>query len=184
MIKPEEIVIIRQIQQRNQKVFEAIFYDYYPSLMRFAESMIFDLQVCEDIVQDLFLHIWENSQSITITTSLKSYLFQSVKNKCFNHLRNIKIHDKHNLIYLESHLNLEDIDDIEDSSIEILSEAIEAMPNQMALVLKMKYMDNKKYQEIAESINISENTVKTHLKRAREKLKRVLLENSTLKFFL
>ncbi len=184
-MKIEEKLLFLEIQNGNRKVFEAVFREYYPMLVRFAEGMVFDRQVCEDVVQSLFMHLWEQAGQININTSLKSYLFQSTKNRCLNHLRDLKIHDRHNLLFIESHLNVQDASLWEDPVIiRKISEAIDLLPPQMGNVFRMKYLEQKKYHEIAGTYKISENTVKTQLKRAREKLRRLLRATTSLDFLL
>ena len=88
-------------------------------------------------------------------------------------------------MYLEAAIN--DDDSSEWSDLEIskkIQEAIDSLPAQMASLFKQKYFEGKKYRELAELHNISENTVKTQLQRAKEKLRAVLLDSTSLKFFL
>ena len=75
----EDKILLNEIGKRNKKVFEALFYEYYPHLTRYAEGFIFEKQACEDIVQSLFVYFWENCEKIDIETSLKAYFYQSVK---------------------------------------------------------------------------------------------------------
>ena len=181
----EDKILLNEIGKRNKKVFEALFYEYYPHLTRYAEGFIFEKQACEDIVQSLFVYFWENCEKIDIETSLKAYFYQSVKNRCLNHLRDLQIHDRHKILYLEAAIN--DDDSSEWSDLEIskkIQEAIDSLPAQMASLFKQKYFEGKKYRELAELHNISENTVKTQLQRAKEKLRAVLLDSTSLKFFL
>ncbi len=96
----EDKIVFSEIKNRNLKVYEALFKDYYPQLVRFAEGYIFDRQACEDIVQTLFVYFWENAETVELEVSVKAYFFQSVKNRCLNHLRDLHIHDRHNLLYM------------------------------------------------------------------------------------
>lgn len=181
----EDKIIFNEIRNRNLKVYEALFVDYYPQLVRFAEGYLFDRQACEDIVQNLFIHFWENAGTIELELSLKSYFFQSVKNRCLNHLRDLNIRDKHNLIYMGAILNQEDADKFEDPEIiQQISEAISRLPKEMAEVFKLKYLEGKKLREIAQLNQISENTVKTQLQRAREKLRKMLFDRTSVWFYL
>ncbi len=183
-MKVEDKILLGEIRSRNRKVFEAMFYEYYPHLIRYAEGFVFDRQACEDIVQNLFIFFWENTQYIEITHSLKSYFYQSVKNRCLNYLRDIHVHDKHKILYVEALLNEDDSPGWVD--LEILNkiqEAIAKLPTQMGELFKQKYMYGRKLSEIAEINNISENTVKTQLQRAKEKMRKMLLESTSLKFF-
>jgi len=184
-MKVEDKILLGEIKSRNRKVFEALFYEYYPHLIRYAEGFVFDKQACEDIVQNLFIYFWESSHNIEITHSLKSYFYQSVKNRCLNYIRDVHVQDKHKILYLEALLNEDDSPGWVD--LEILNkiqEAIAQLPSQMGELFKQKYLYGRKLQEIAEINNISENTVKTQLQRAKEKMRKILLNSTSLKFFL
>jgi len=181
----EDKILFLEIKNRNLKVYEALFSNYYPHLVRFAEGYIFDTQACEDIVQNLFIHFWENAKTINIELSIKAYFFQSVKNRCINYMRDLQIHDRHNLLYIEGLLNQETYTELEDPEIIIqINAAIGKLPEQMAEIFKLKYLECKKIREIAELNQISENTVKTQLLRAKDKLRKILVESSNLKFFI
>ena len=184
-MKVEDKIVLDEIRNRNRKVFEALFYEYYPHLTRYAEGFLFDKQTCEDIVQNLFIYFWENTHRIVIQLSLKSYFYQSVKNRCLNHLRDIQVHDKHKILYLEALLNEDDSPGwIDPEIIKKVQDAIAQLPPQMGELFKQKYLFGRKYHEIAENNQISENTVKTQLKRAREKMRKMLLESSSIRFIL
>ena len=181
----EDKIVFSEIKNRNRKVYETLFRDYYPQLVRFAEQYIFDKQVCEDIVQNLFVHFWENAEKIELDVSVKAYFFQSVKNRCLNHLRDLHIHDRHNLLYMGALLNQEEVDELEDPEIiDEIGKAISKLPKEMAEVFKLKYMEGKKLREIAQMNQISENTVKTQLQRAKEKLRKMLFYRMPLLFIL
>lgn len=183
-MKVEDKILIGEIKNRNRKVFDALFYDYYPHLTRYAESLLFDKQTCEDIVQNLFILLWEKSDQIEIQLSLKSYFYQSVKNRCINHLRDINIHDKHKILYMEALFNEDDSPGwVDPEIIKKVQEAIDLLPPQMGELFKQKYLLGRKLQEIAKINQISENTVKTQLKRAKEKMRKILMETSSLQFF-
>ena len=99
-------------------------------------------------------------------------------------MRELQIKDKHRILYLEARLNDDDPEWIDVKSIQLIKESIDNLPPQMAEVFKLKYLHGKKYKEIAELNNISENTVKTQLKRAKRKLRAQLLKTSHLNYFL
>jgi RNA polymerase sigma-70 factor (ECF subfamily) len=184
-VKIEDRILFNEIKKRNAEVFESLFCEYYLSLVKYAESFVFDRQVCEDIVQNLFIYFWERSDWITIEQSVKAYFYQSVKNRCLNHLRDMHIRDKHKLLYLESMISNYDSVDWGDLDLVVhIEKAIEKLPPRMASLFRLKYLENKKYHEIAIQENVSENTVKTQIQRAKEKLRRLLFESTSLKFFL
>ncbi len=184
-MKIEDKILFNEIKNRNRDVFESLFYEYYPQLVKYAEGFVFNKQVCEDIVQNLFIYFWEKIDCVTVKQSIKAYFYQSVKNRCLNYLRDLHIQDKHKLLYLESVLNNDDSAAWADPQIiSQIEKAIEKLPSRMASLFRLKYLENKKYREIATQKNISENTVKTQIQRAKEKLRILLLESTSLKFIL
>lgn len=184
-MKIEEKILIVEIQKGNREVFESLFKEYYPVLAKFAENYVFEPDACEDIVQNLFIKLWEDAKKLNIKTSIRSYLFQSVKNRCLNYLRNLHVSDKHNLLYIEAVLSREDwADDFHSEISEGIKEAISKLPPKMAEILNYKYVEGKKINEISKVLNITENTVKTQLYRAKKKLRISLLEYTNTIFFL
>lgn len=181
----EDKILLNEIKNRNLKVYESLFSNYYPQLVKFAEGYLFDKQACEDIVQNLFIHFWENAATIHLDLSIKAYFFQSVKNRCLNYVRDLQIRDRHNLLYIEALLNQDTYGEFADPEIiQKINLAIQQLPDQMAEIFRLKYMEDKKIKEIASTNQISENTVKTQLLRAKDKLRKILIESTTIKFFL
>jgi len=180
-MNPEEKVIIQELRKKNKTVFEYLFKKYYSSLVRFAEGILFDSSIAEDVVQNLFLHIWDKSEQFDINTSLKAYLYQSVKNKCLNKLKSIHIQDKNNWLYIEGILNSQDTDfEIENTNESKVNLALQELPDQQQEIVRLKYFENKKHVEIATSLDISINTVKTQLSRAKDKLRKTLFKSLLL----
>jgi len=180
----EDKILLNEIKKRNLKVYESLFCSYYPHLVRFAEGYIFDKQASEDIVQNLFIFFWENTEKINLDLSVKSYFFQSIKNRCINHLRDLQIRDSHNLLYVEALLNQENYEELHDS--EILNQinvALAQLPEHMAEIFKLKYLEGKKLREIAQINQITENTVKTQLQRAKDRLRKILIKTTLLNFY-
>jgi RNA polymerase sigma-70 factor (family 1) len=181
----EDKILFNEIKNRNKKVFESLFYEYYPHLVKYAEGFVFDKQICEDIVQNLFIYFWERTDWIIIEKSIKAYFYKSIKNRCLNYLRDMHIQDKHQLLYFENIMNNDDSTNwLDPEIISYVEEAIEKLPPRMASILRLKYLDGKKYREIAIQKNISENTVKTQIQRAKEKLRSLIFNSTSLKFLL
>ncbi len=176
--------VISEIKKQNRKAFEELFFHYYSDLTRYAEGFVFGKPESEDIVQNLFLYIWENADRINIRTSLDSYLFRAVRNRCFNYLRGLRLTDKHQILYFEAMLTMDHIK-VEEKNIEkYIQFALERLPDRMARIFELKYLYGKKHREIAERMNISENTVKTQLLRARKKLREVMSQAPSLDILL
>lgn len=185
-LRIEDKILFNEIKKGNKEVYESLFSDYYENLVHYAEKYIFDQHASEDLVQELFIFIWEHASRLEITTSLKSYFYQAIRNKCLNYLRNLKVKDKHYLLYIEAVLQDDDTD-VELFDPEIIfniKDAIDELPPQMARIFRLQLLDGLKRDEIAEELDISINSVKTHLKRARVKLREILLRKTNLNFLL
>ncbi|TKG91132.1 RNA polymerase sigma-70 factor [Puteibacter caeruleilacunae] len=167
--------ILSQIRDKNKEAFSFLFEGYFEELVRFAEKMLFDAMKSEDVVKDLFVHLWENATNLEIKTSIKAYLYQAVKYRCLNHLKKVDIKSAYDLTEIDGILL--DIDEEDDDPAFIeqeISKAIKNLPEKMALVVDMKYLKGMKRSEIAKSLNISELTVKNQLAQGRKYLRKEL----------
>ena len=134
----------------------------------------------KDLVQDLFFYIWDHADSLLIKTSLKAYLFTSLRNRCLNALRDRKIVDSCNDKLLEAQL-FAGIKDIEiNETVEMrLQNALNTLPDKCREIILLKIVEGKKNKEIANQLGLAETTVKTQVQRAyrilREQLIPILL---------
>ncbi len=87
--------MIKGIRAGHENSYARLFQMYYRPLSVFAVKYVNDLETAKEIVQDLFVHLYENRHTIEISTSLESYLFQSVRNRSLNHLKRLKVQRKH-----------------------------------------------------------------------------------------
>lgn len=180
----EDKIVLKEIQKQNKAVFEAMFHEYYPGLLKFSENIVFDREVAEDILQNLFIYIWEHAEYLKITSSLKSYLYISIKNRCLNYLRNRRIEDKNQLLYIEAGISNLDENNMEPEIFYQIQEAINSLPPKMREIFRLKYEEERSIGEISKSLQLSENTVKTQLLRAKGKLRILLKESIGVNFFL
>jgi RNA polymerase sigma-19 factor, ECF subfamily len=166
----------KKIQSGDVAAFSFLFKNHYPSLYRFAGRYIRDAQTIENIVQNVFVDLWIKKEKLEIKISLKSYLYQMVRNQALNFLnkekRMIAIENGQSLpenlvISPEEKFEAEELH-------EIVHRAIDTLPFQCRQVYLMKRYDQLKYTEIAGILNISVNTVKTQMKRALKSLQEQL----------
>tara|TARA_B100000809_G_scaffold175093_1_gene172391 strand:+ start:1460 stop:2014 length:555 start_codon:yes stop_codon:yes gene_type:complete len=168
-------LILSEISKKNRKVFKTFFNQHYKNLVVYANGYLFDKQASEDVVQEVYIYIWENADRIDIKSSLKNYLYVMVRNRCLNYLKSIKITDSYD------HLDL-NISSIAEHVFESTSEedkqivyhqvlkVVDSLPDKMQQIVKLKYLHHYKYAEIAAELGVSLNTVKTQLKRAKVKI--------------
>ncbi len=172
-------LIIEEIKKGNRKVYKTFFLKNYQDLVIYANGYLFDQQASEDIVQDVFIYLWEKPKNIVIKSSLKGYVTTMVKNRCLNYLKAIKITDNYNYLELNISLITEHVfDDVSYENKKIVYhqvlKIIDTLPDKMQQVVKLKFLHNYKYAEIAKELGISVNTVKTHLKRAKSTITKMV----------
>ncbi|WP_248722460.1 RNA polymerase sigma-70 factor [Seonamhaeicola sp. ML3] len=167
--------VFLEIRKKNHSAFKEVFQKYYFDLVLYANQYLFDKGLSEDVVQDVYIRLWEGAESIEIKTSLKAYLYTMVRNRCFNKLKTLKITYTSDEVILDyANKNVQTPYLLENNNKQILHqrilESVEDLPNKMKLIVKLRFVNNYKYKEIANELNISVNTVKTQLKRAKVKL--------------
>lgn len=152
--------------------FEEIYSENFAVLYIHAYKMLGDRDEANDVVQDVFVTAWEKRHEIIIHTSLKAYLFRAVKNKILN------IYSQQSLARkFETTFDAQRYSEIEDEAVReqklmhLIEEEVSQLPEQMKVVFNMSRMEDKTNAEIAETLDISINTVKTHIGRALKKLR-------------
>lgn len=181
----DSLSVFREIQQKNQFVFKRFFEDTYEDLVQYADSYLFEKSISEDIVQEVFIYLWENASQIEIKNSFNSYLFTMVRNRCLNHLKSIKVTDRSKVLDMQHLIGTGyelDVFSEEDQLIihnQVLK-VVEMLPSKMQRIVRMKYIENYKYVDIAEELGISVNTVKTQLKRAKLRIAQQLITVITI----
>ena len=168
-------LILKEIRNKNEKVFKNFFDKHYAKLVSYANKYLFDKDSSEDIVQEVFIYIWENAENLNIKSSLKGYMYSMVRNKCLNFLKSIKITDSFELLEFNINLITEHVfnsnsEDEKKIVYHQILKIIDTLPEKMQQVVRLKFLHNYKYSEIATELNISINTVKTQLKRAKFKI--------------
>lgn len=178
-------LILHEIKKGNRKVFKTFFNKNYNAFVIYANGYLYDKEASEDIVQDVLIYLWENTKKIDIHSSLKAYLYAMIRNRCLKHLKTLKITDNARFLDFNITLITEQVFDTADEKdkqiiYQQLLKIVDALPEKMQQIVKLKFLHNYKYVEIAEELNISINTVKTQLKRAKIKI----TESITILLFL
>jgi len=167
----------------DKQTYEQIFRQHYSELCSYANNFMDDLDDAEEIVQDVFVKIWENRSEINITDSTRAYLFRSVRNTCLNKKKHIKIREEYkaeNEREIES--NFVDLNAVINASeLEIkIRNAIDKLPTERRKIFIMSRYDELKYKEIAEKLNISIKTVENQMGSALKFLRTELIDYITI----
>jgi len=179
----------------NNVDFENVYVTHFSKLKRFAQEYVISEADAENIVQDVFLELWEKRNVLSMPVNLNAFLFTSTKNKCIDHLRHkLIVRETNNKLLEEQQLKMKmKFDSLEafdqnlltDNDIEeILNKAINSLPENCRQIFIKSRLEGKKQKQIAEEMNISINTVETQMGIAYKKLKIELKDYLPLLFFL
>ena len=166
--------LIETFKKGDKRSFQLIFDEMYQRLCAYSSRYLYDDQEVEDLVQDSFVTLWNKRQDFDHINAVKSFLYTSVRNKCLNVLKHQSVVKEHEsrLIY-----ELENSDSEQSTVAEEyygqLYQEIKLLPegSQKIMLLALRGLKNR---EIAEELEISENTVKTQKKIAYARLKEKL----------
>jgi len=164
------------VSHNDEKSFDRLFNKYYSGLIQYSQTLLpYPADEAEDIITEVFFKIWQQRHSIIIHTSMASYLYISVKNGIHDYHRRSRGNSFESVDYL-----LNDADDEYNRPDQRLSykeldaeiaHLISRLPERTQLVFRMSRHDHLRYEEIAIVLQISVNSVKTHMYRAIKFLK-------------
>lgn len=177
---------MEQIRKGDKKAFESVFRLYSGQLFNYAREIVKDNYLAEEVIQEIFIKLWQNKERILIEQSLKSYLFRSTFHSCVNLIKHKSVEDKYKAFFLH-HISMSDtnealsddfpLSDLLGSELsDIIAKAIEKLPDQCRQVFLMSRYGNLKHEAIARKLNLSINTVHTQISRALTRLKGELRE--------
>ncbi|MEQ9104908.1 MAG: RNA polymerase sigma-70 factor [Rhodothermales bacterium] len=148
--------------------FQNFFREMYPQAVRFAQSRLGDRQQAEDIVQDVFVRMWENRRRIATDRSPKAYLFKLVANAIIDHYRHEKVKQRHAEHMLAGGPALTPAHD--PTQEEDILRAIDDLPEKESTVFRLNRFAGMTYAETARYLGVSQKTVEKHMSRALARL--------------
>ena len=161
----------------DNKTFEDLFELHFTKLMGFVFNYVRDEEVAKDIVHDAFLTLWSNRKCLNPTYPMKSYLFTLAQNCALNYLRHLRVVTGNEQAVVELlEAAKEDLNDYENRLVRF-EEKLAPLPEKQREVLVKCVVEGKKYKEVAEELDITVNTVKTHITRALKFLRDELQED-------
>lgn len=181
-----DVSLLSQLREGNREAFNSLFRHYYPRVMAYVAAMV-EQEVAEDVVQDVFLHVWENRKKLYAGEGFHSYLFQAAYTCCIDYYRKTQSADKYNLhmesAYLEEYNALlrSDASVLEEiyskDFYEQLHNLLEKLPTQRREVFILTYIEGLKAKEVSERLQIPQRTVESHIYLAIKYLRAHLSKN-------
>ena len=156
----------------NCASFEKLLLQYKSYLYKVAYTYVKDKQVALDILQETSFKAWLNIHTLKDEEKFKPWITKILVNTALNYIKKeskvIYMEDENSIIYSEKSISLEEKLDLYD--------AIDLLKPKYKTVIILKYFDDMKIEDISYVLNTPENTVKSHLKRAKESLSSILKE--------
>jgi RNA polymerase sigma-70 factor (ECF subfamily) len=169
--------LMQEIKAGNMFAFDALYRKYNKKLYKFGYSILKSTEEAENLIQDVFLNLWENRHKVEKNSSIKSYVFTITYNSAISIIRK-KARESQFIEYLKT---LQDIS-VEAANVELeyneltnkLDEIIKGLPQRQKEVYLLHKVEGLKYNEIAERLNISVNTIENHMSHALKTIRKKL----------
>lgn len=161
-----------QEQKISDEEFRKLYDRYYRPGIAFLVSIVKNREDAENMLQDVFLKIWLRKDRLTFDAGLQAYIFASLRNIAFDFLKKLGREEQMKKNFLEQMKETEVT--IDESAFATLARALEKLSEKRKMILRLNIEEGKSYQEIAEIMRISKNTVKNQLIKAKQHLRNTL----------
>jgi len=172
----QEEYIFNKLREGDEYAFRVIYKQYVPRLYYFVLEYVSQKDLAENIVQDTMLTLWNKRESLNDDTHLSAYLFTVAKNNCLYRLREMRYSKNRfvdeDVFNLEKDANMVALEALDTSDLtlqemeRIIEETMNELPPQCRNVFYMSRFEDKKYREIADTLNISVKAVEGHVSKA------------------
>ena len=173
----------QSIKLDSKASLEKIYRQYWSKLYIYAFNVLRDREICEDIVQEIFVDLWIKRHDVRIS-DLNSYLYQSVKYQIYNYFRNSK-YKKQLLIRFDLINTQYNIDELYEKKElrTIVKNVISKLPKRRRMIFQMSRYEGLSNKEISENLNISLQTVKNQISQSLKSIRKSLKKNFYLLLF-
>jgi RNA polymerase sigma-70 factor (ECF subfamily) len=171
--------LINGLREGKREFLGTLFNRYYDALVRFALPMLKDTDSSRDAVQEVFFRLWNKREELTVNSSVKAYLYMSVKNHCLNLMKKDQ-----RITWINESEELENVGGNSDSTMSHIQEkdlqkrlrdALDSIPPKCRQVFELSRYGGKSYKEIAEMLDLSVKTVENQMSKALQILRVQLL---------
>lgn len=174
-----EKVLLIDLKSGDQAAFRHFYDKYHLPLYRRLLRLVQVDVIAEELLQDLFLKIWQKRELIDPDQSFKAYLYKIAEHIVADHYRKLAREVK---LERESDVNVVEVpelydNDFADTAQKIVNEAIEQLPAQQQAVFRLCKIEGKSYEEVSQLLHISHATINTHISRASKTVKSYILSH-------
>ncbi len=174
-VSDEELFILQRMIDGDEIAFKYFFDTYYDDLCNFVNSYLRDKPLSEDIVQGIFIYLWDNRSSLPRNCSVKSYLYTASKNRSLNQIRDTKnrndvLEKLYTCLQVISEENTEQSLELKELK-EIITKAVDELPQQCKTIYQLSRNEGLTNKEIAEKLGLSIKTVENQITIAIRKIK-------------
>lgn len=153
----------------DQYSFKKLFDELYEPLCNLAHSILDNYDLSEDVVQEVFVYLWQAKHKLEIRTNLKNYIFSAVRNKAIEKLRRQKLDEKYKTDQIDNQTEYTEENDFEQEKyilIDKLYKSIDKLPDKCRIIFRMSKLEGMTYTEIAEELDLSVKTIESQMRRA------------------
>ncbi len=161
--------LMKAIQAGDRTAFNELYNRYVNELLVFIDSKVQDLEESKDIIQEIFVYIWDDRQNIVEINSISNYLYRIAVNKSLNLFRRQKISQNYidSLAYfLKYNTSTHEQDNFEFQREQELLHAVSTLPAGMRTIFELRYYEGLSNEDVAKRLSLSTHTVATQMKRA------------------
>ena len=177
--------LVALLKEGSQQAFAELYIRYYDSLFFYCKKYLKDEYGAEDIVQDIFIQLWDTHDTINITSSFSGYIYTSAHNRILKMIRHFDVHlryAQHILMNAKEWTNETEDSIMNNDFTALLNEMMERLSPKQKEVFRLSRIEGLTYKEISEMLQISIPAVQKHASIALEKIKEHLKQHTDIHF--
>ncbi len=175
ILPSDEAALLLQLKRGDENALDVIYRKYWEGLFFYSYHLLKDKHACEDVIQDLFVRLWENREQLDVRLSLKAYLYASCRYALYKLIRKEQVReDIFDAIYERLHTETAYGSLEHKELVQQINMIVNGLPPKCREVYELSRKENLSYKEIGERLGISVKTVENHINRALKELKQSL----------
>ncbi len=170
----------KRLKRQDETAYIELFDLHYRYLHTIAINYVLDCDIANDMVQETFIHLFDNIETLDEIRNFKGYLSVSVRNRCISYLRKLDIEDAHKLLYLRE-IERDGTEDAENEDLSpYMQQLLRSLPDSCKEVCRLRFVYGYKINEISERLSLSPSTIKVQIHRGKLKMRNDLQKNADL----